>query len=51
MKWLLITWYIAGGYPWTSYEFDSEETCKAAQKVMIDHDTWAHDYRWFCVKK
>ena len=51
MKWLLVTWYIVGGYPWTTYEFDSKETCEAARDTMIKHQAFTSNYEWFCVHK
>ncbi len=51
MKWLLITWYISGGYPWNSYEFDSKETCEAARETFTKAGVFADNYRWYCIKK
>ena len=53
MKWLLVTWYIAGGYPWTSYEFESKATCVAAQQLFKKSadEGFKYDYRWYCVPK
>ena len=59
MKWMLITWYIAGGYAWNSYEFDSKKTCEAAQRIFAlygerEYNGRSHpskEFLWLCMKK
>lgn len=51
MKWFLITWYISGGFDWTSYEFDDYDSCIAAQKLMVDKKVFADRYHWYCIRK